>query len=127
MPVENKNNSSSQVHVNVTPQNTPFSAPAPDNSYNPPDFMKQVIASVLTFKDDIPNLLRRIAYVLIAFMLILHISSSYFMYKAFEEAKSEIRENRAKVTSIYNKQRELLKALPEISRLRDLPENTRSE
>jgi hypothetical protein len=115
--VNNKNNSSSKVNVNVTPQNnSPFPGsryPHDDHyGYNPPDFMKQMISSVLTFKDDIPNLLRRIAYTLIAFILITNCVMLGFVYRSFNELGDEIRENRSKITSVYNKQREILKSIP---------------
>lgn len=114
--VNNKNNSSSKVNVNVTPQNTsPFPGGSSLNNdpygYNPPDFMKQMISSVLTFKDDIPNLLRKIAYTLIAFIVISNCAMLGFMYKSFDNVHAEIKENRSKLFSVYNKQREILKAL----------------
>jgi hypothetical protein len=33
------------------------------------------------------------------------------MFSSFNEMKDEIRENRSKITSVYNKQREIAKAL----------------
>ena len=114
--VNNKNNSMSKVNVNVTPQNnSPFPGGhhAHDDhyGYNPPDFMKQVISSILTFKDDIPNLLRKVAYTLTAFLVISNCVILGFMFSSFNEMKDEIRENRSKITSVYNKQREIAKAL----------------
>ena len=114
--VNNKNNSTSKVNVHVTPHdNSPFPGgrhPHDDHyGYNPPDFMKQMISSVLTFKDDIPNLLRKIAYTLIAFILITNCAMLCFMYRSFNEMGDEIKENRSKITSVYNKQREIAKAL----------------
>ena len=106
----------SKVNVNVTPQNNspfPGGRHAHDDhyEYNPPDFMKQVISSILTFKDDIPNLLRKVAYTLTAFLVISNCVILGFMFSSFNEMKDEIRENRSKITSVYNKQREIAKAL----------------
>lgn len=114
--VNNKNNSMSKVNVNVTPHdNSPFPGSRHSHDdlygYNPPDFMKQMISSVLTFKDDIPNLLRKIAYTLIAFILITNCAMLCFVYRSFNEMGDEIKENRSKITSVYNKQREIAKAL----------------
>lgn len=116
--VNNKNNSSSKVNVNVTPpspQNNPFPGARHHHDdpygYNPPDFMKQMISSVLTFKDDIPNLLRKIAYTLTAFLVISNCVTLGFVYSSFNDMREEIRENRSKISSVYNKQREIVKAL----------------
>lgn len=120
--VNNKNNSTSKVNVNVTPQNNPFpgarhSSHDDPYGYNPPDFMKQMISSVLTFKDDIPNLLRKVAYTLIACLLISNVALLGFMYTSFNEMKEEIRDNRTKITSTYNKLRDVAKSvsLPSVS------------
>lgn len=120
--VNNKNNSTSKVNVNVTPQNNPFPGARHSShddlyGYNPPDFMKQMISSVLTFKDDIPNLLRKVAYTLIACLLISNVALLGFMYTSFNEMKEEIRDNRTKITSTYNKLRDVAKSvsLPSVS------------
>lgn len=120
--VNNKNNSTSKVNVNVTPQNNPFpgarhSSHDDPYGYNPPDFMKQMISSVLTFKDDIPNLLRKVAYTLIACLLISNVALLGFMYTSFNEMKEEIRDNRTKITATYNKLRDVAKSvsLPSVS------------
>lgn len=120
--VNNKNNSTSKVNVNVTPQNNPFpgarhSSHDDHYGYNPPDFMKQMISSVLTFKDDIPNLLRKVAYTLIACLLISNVALLGFMYTSFNEMKEEIRDNRTKITATYNKLRDVAKSasLPSVS------------
>ena len=114
--VNNKNNSTSKVNVNVTPQNSPFpgarhSSHEDPYGYNPPDFMKQMISSVLTFKDDIPNLLRKVAYTLITCLLISNVALLGFMYISFNDMKGEIRDNRTKITTVYNKLREVAKVV----------------
>lgn len=108
---ENKNNSSSSVNVNVTPvSHNPFSAEprtTPTTQYNPPDFMEKVITSILTFKDDLPNLIRKSVYLLVVLLLLSNCAIlTYFNYKMGDmESRifEEVKENRSKIMMVYNK------------------------
>lgn len=79
------------------------------------DFTDKFIATVLTFKEDIPNHIRRLGYILIVISIILNsilgsllIWRLSFIENSINESNSALK---SKVMYIYNKQRDILKKL----------------
>lgn len=103
--MENAGNSRNNINVNLS-----------GNSNNDKvDVTDKFLATLLVFKDDIPNHIRKLGYVLIIISIILNtILGSLLMWRMayVESCITESNDGlRSKVMYIYNKQREILKKL----------------
>lgn len=114
----NRSNSENSVHINVgtntTPQ-TPFpnyqGGDAQKLPYNPPSLMDQFVASVLAFKDDFPNFVRKLGYVLIVCIVLTHIASSFYNYYLMSSLEKQVKKIEQTANDSYNAQREILDAI----------------
>lgn len=117
-PTTSRSNSENNVNINVgtssTPQ-TPFpnyqSTDATKLAYNPPSLMEQFIASVMAFKDDFPNFVRKLGYALIICMVLTQIASSCYNYYLMNSLEKRIEEIGHTANDSYNAQREILDAI----------------
>lgn len=117
-PTTSHSNSENNVNINVgtssTPQ-TPFpnyqSTDATKLAYNPPSLMEQFVASVMAFKDDFPNFVRKLGYVLIICMVLTQIASSCYNYYLMNSLEKRIEEIERTANDSYNAQREILDAI----------------
>ena len=120
----NRSNSENSVHINVgtstTPQ-TPFpnyqGSDAQKLPYNPPSLMDQFVASVLAFKDDFPNFVRKLGYVLIVCMVLIQIASSCYNYYLMSSLEKRVEKIEQTANESYNAQREILDAINAYSTL----------
>ena len=114
----NRSNSENSVHINVgtstTPQ-TPFpsyqESDAQKLTYNPPSLMDQFVASVLAFKDDFPNFVRKLGYVLIICVVLTQIVSSFYNYYLMSSLEKRVEKIEQTANDSYNAQREILDAM----------------
>lgn len=79
------------------------------------DITDKFIATILTFKEDIPNHIRSLGYILIVISIILNsILGGSLIWKLSDIEDSIVESNdalKSKVLYIYNKQRDILKKL----------------
>ena len=114
----NRSNYEKSVHINVgtntTPQ-TPFpnyqGGDAQKLPYNPPSLMDQFVASVLAFKDDFPNFVRKLGYVLIICVVLTQIVSSFYNYYLMSSLEKRVEKIEQTANDSYNAQREILDAM----------------
>lgn len=114
----NRSNSENSVHINVgtsTSPQTPFpnyqGSDAQKLPYNPPSLMDQFVASVLAFKDDFPNFVRKLGYVLIVCIVLTQIASSFYNYYLMSSLEKQVEKIEQTVNDSYNAQREILDAI----------------
>lgn len=90
-----------------------------------PTFLDRIMDSLLTFKDDIPNYIRKIAYVIIAFLLAINGIGLYATYRAYDALHSQL----VVVKADIDKQLRFMKAKDYdiLARLRDLQNCIHSE
>ena len=114
----NRSNSENSVHINVgtntTPQ-TPFpnyqGGDAQKLPYSPPSLMDQFVASVLAFKDDFPNFVRKLGYALIVCIVFTQIASSFYNYYLMSSLEKQVKKIEQTANDSYNAQREILDAI----------------
>lgn len=115
----NRSNSANSVNINVgtsTSPQTPFTNyhggdTGGNLTYNPPSLMDQFIASVLAFKDDFPNFVRKLGYVLIICMVLTQIASSCYNYYLMSSLEKRVEEIEKTANDSYNAQRDILDAI----------------
>lgn len=102
--MQNAGNSKNNINVNLSGANN-----------DKMDMTDKFVASILTFKEDIPNHIRRLGYILIIISIILNsILGSLLIWKLSDIEESVSKSNdalKSKVIYIYNKQRDILKKL----------------
>lgn len=114
----NRSNSENSVHINVGTSTTP-QTPFPNYQggdtqklpYSPPSLMDQFVASVLAFKDDFPNFVRKLGYVLIICMVLTQIASSCYNYYLMSSLEKRVEKIEKTANDSYNSQREILDAI----------------
>lgn len=114
-----RSNSENNVNINVgtsTSPQTPFPSyqQGVDTGklpYNPPTLMDQFIASVLAFKDDFPNFVRKLGYVLIICMVLTQLASSLYNYYLMSSLEKRVEKIEQTANDSYNAQREILDAI----------------
>lgn len=115
----NRSNSANSVNINVgtsTSPQTPFTNyhggdTSGNLTYNPPSLIDQFIASVLAFKDDFPNFVRKLGYVLIICMVLTQIASSCYNYYLMSSLEKRVEEIEKTANDSYNAQRDILDAI----------------
>lgn len=89
-----------------------------DNKEVSPTFIDQILASLLTFKDDIPNYIRKIACISIGFLIAINSIGLYATYRAYDALHSQLIEAKAdtdkQLRNIKAKNYEILAKLKEL-------------
>ena len=70
--------------------------------------MDQFVASVLAFKDDFPNFVRKLGYVLIVCIVLTQIASSFYNYYLMSSLEKQVEKIEQTANDSYNAQREIL-------------------
>ena len=113
----NRSNSENNVNINVGTSTNPQPFPTYQSSesqklpYNPPTFMDQFIASVLAFKDDFPNFVRKLGYVLIICMILTQVASSCYSFYLANSLEKRVIELERTAKDSYNVEREILDSI----------------
>lgn len=113
----NRSNSENNVNINVGTSTNPQPFPAYQSSesqklpYTPPNIMEQFVASVLAFKDDFPNFVRKLGYVLIIFMILTQVASSCYSFYLANSLEKRVIELERTAKDSYNVEREILDSI----------------
>ena len=116
-PTTSRSNSENNVNINVGTATNPHPFPSYQGGdmqklpYEPPSLMEQFVASVLAFKDDFPNFVRKLGYALIICMVLTQITSSLYNYYLMSSLEKRVEKIEQIANDSYNSQREILDAI----------------